>query len=140
MTERISLHEVFLRMADELAGRSTCRRLSVGTVITDRELQNVVAIGYNGNAAGLPNHCDDHHAGRCGCLHSEANALVKAPGSLRDKVVFVTHTPCVMCAKLMINAHVKRVYYRERYRDPCGLDLLHTVGIGTNHRPREDER
>ena len=55
---RIPLYEVYMRMAEELAKRSTCVRLQVGTVVTDARLENVLAIGYNGNAKGLPNKCD----------------------------------------------------------------------------------
>ena len=128
-TNRIPLYEVYMRMAEELAKRSTCARLQVGTVVTDAMLQNVLAIGYNGNARGLPNRCDTTVPGQCGCIHSEVNALVKAPGSVRDKVVFVTNSPCVMCAKLMINSGVTHVFYRRAYRDPSGVELLATAGV-----------
>jgi dCMP deaminase len=128
-TGRIPLYEVYMRMAEELAKRSTCARLQVGTVVTDALLQNVLAIGYNGNARGLPNKCDTTVPGQCGCIHSEVNALVKAPGSIRDKVVFVTNSPCVMCAKLMINSGVTHVFYRRAYRDPSGVELLATAGV-----------
>ena len=127
--DRIPLYEVYMRMAEELAKRSTCVRLQVGTVVTDALLQNVLAIGYNGNARGLPNKCDTSVPGQCGCIHSEVNALVKAPGSTRDKVVFVTNSPCVMCAKLMINSGVTHVFFRRAYRDPSGVELLSTAGV-----------
>lgn len=133
---RIPLFEVYMRMAEELAKRSTCDRLQVGTVITDARLENVLAIGYNGNARGLPNRCDSTTPGACGCIHSEMNALVKAPGSMRDKVVFVTASPCVLCAKLMINSGVSHVYYRHAYRDPTGIELLGAGGIVTVHYDR----
>ena len=68
--ERIPLFEVYMRMAEELAKRSTCSRLQVGTVITDSRLENVLAIGYNGNAKGLPNRCDSTVPGNCGCIHT----------------------------------------------------------------------
>ena len=128
---RIPLYEVYMRMAEELAKRSTCARLQVGTVITDANLENVVAIGYNGNARGLPNRCDSAVPGNCGCIHSEMNALVKAPGSVRDKVVFISASPCVMCAKLMINSGVTHVFYRKPYRDPSGIDVLREGGVVT---------
>jgi dCMP deaminase len=126
---RPPLFEVYMRMAEELAKRSTCRRLSVGTVITDSELENVVAIGYNGNARGFPNDCDSPTPGSCGCIHSEMNALTKAPGLLPDKVVFVTASPCVMCAKLMIQARVTYLYFRTAYRDPGGVEVLKRGGV-----------
>jgi dCMP deaminase len=126
---RIPLYEVYMRMAEELAKRSTCARLQVGTVITDAALENVLAIGYNGNARGLPNSCDSAVPGNCGCIHSEVNALVKASGAVKDKVVFITNSPCVACAKLMINSGVTHVYFRELYRDPSGVELLESAGV-----------
>jgi dCMP deaminase len=126
---RPPLFEVYMRMAEELAKRSTCRRLSVGTVITDYQLENVVGIGYNGNARGFPNDCDSPTPGACGCIHSEMNALVKAPGQLEDKVVFVTASPCPACAKLVIQAKVRFLYYRVPYRRPQGLEILEQGGV-----------
>ena len=126
---RIPLYEVYMRMAEELAKRSTCVRLQVGTVVTDARLENVLAIGYNGNAKGLPNKCDSSVPGSCGCLHSEVNALVKVTAGQRDKVVFVTSSPCVMCAKLMINSGVTHVFYRKAYRDPSGVELLRAAAV-----------
>lgn len=126
---RPPLFEVYMRMAEELAKRSTCARLRVGTVITDRRLENVVAIGYNGNARGFPNRCDSEEPGRCGCIHSEQNALVKAPGNLPDKVAFVTASPCIMCAKLMVQSGITHLFYRESYRSTVGLEVLRQGGI-----------
>ncbi len=134
--DRIPLYEVYMRMAEELAKRSTCARLRVGTVITDSSLENVVGIGYNGNAKGLPNCCDSSVPGVCGCIHSEVNALVKAPGGVRDKVVFVTDSPCVMCAKLMVNSGASYVFFRRPYRDPSGIELLEAAGIRVVHYDR----
>lgn len=127
--DRPPLFEIYMRMAEELAKRSTCRRFQVGTVITDARLENVVAIGYNGNVRGFPNDCERDTPGRCGCIHSEMNALVKAPGTMADKVVFVTASPCEMCAKLMVQARVSHVYYREAYRSSEGLGVLRAAGV-----------
>ena len=126
---RIPLYEAYMRMAEELAKRSTCARLQVGTVITDEMLEHVVALGYNGNARGFPNRCDSDVPGKCGCIHSEQNALVKAPGDLRNKMAFITASPCPMCAKLIIQANVSFVYYRNAYRDPAGVELLEKGGV-----------
>ena len=126
---RPPLYEVYMRMAEELAKRSTCARLQVGTVITDADLEHVVAIGYNGNARGFPNRCDSTEKGKCGCIHSEMNALVKAPGHIRDKVAFITASPCVSCAKLMVQANVSYVFYRKAYRDLTGLAVLEQGGL-----------
>jgi dCMP deaminase len=133
---RPPLYEVYMRMAEELAKRSTCARLQVGTVLTDPLLEHVVSIGYNGNARGFPNRCDSAEAGRCGCIHSEMNALVKSPGGMRDKVAFITASPCVMCAKLMVQAHVSHVFYRGQYRDASGLEVLDQAGVVTVHYTR----
>ena len=130
---RPPLYEVYMRMAEELAKRSTCARLRVGTVLTDARLEHVVAIGYNGNARGFPNRCDSTEPGKCGCIHSEMNALVKSPGDLPDKVAFVTASPCVMCAKLMVQAKVSHLFYREAYRDASGLEVLERAGVVTVH-------
>jgi dCMP deaminase len=126
---RIPLEEVFMRMAEELAKRSTCARNQVGSVITNAELTQVLGIGYNGNARGLGNHCDSPEPGKCGCIHSEQNALIKAGAMIPGKVMFVTTSPCVMCAKMTINANVERVFYRNAYRDGAGLDVLRQGGI-----------
>ncbi len=129
LVQRIPLYEVYMRMAEELAKRSTCERLQVGTVITDQVLENVLAIGYNGNARGLANKCDSAVPGNCGCIHSEMNALVKAAGNVRDKVMFISASPCVMCAKLIINSGVTHVFYRKAYRHPSGIEVLQQGGI-----------
>jgi dCMP deaminase len=133
---RPPLYEVYMRMAEELANRSTCSRLQVGTVLTDASLEQVIAIGYNGNVRGFPNRCDSDEVGRCGCIHSEMNALVKSPGDLPNKVAFVTASPCVMCAKLMVQAKVSHLFYRQAYRDPAGLDVLERAGVVTVHYTR----
>lgn len=127
--DRIPLEEVYLRMAEELAKRSTCARLQVGTVITTPDLTQVLGIGYNGNARGLANRCDSSEPGRCGCIHSEQNALLKAGAQLPGKVMFVTSSPCVMCAKMVVNGNVAKVYYRTGYRDAAGLRVLEEAGV-----------
>jgi dCMP deaminase len=127
--ERIPLEEVYMRMAEELAKRSTCARTQVGSVIASADLTQVLGIGYNGNARGLPNRCDRPEPGNCGCLHSEANALIKAGAQTPGKVMFVTVSPCVMCAKMIVNSNVTRVYYRSAYRDPAGVEVLRESGV-----------
>jgi dCMP deaminase len=135
MTEldRIPLEEVYMRMAQELAKRSTCARNQVGTVIASPDLSQVLGVGYNGNARGLPNRCDSTEPGKCGCIHSEQNALIKAGAQLPGKVMFVTTSPCVMCAKMTINTNVARVFYRDPYRDAAGLDVLRQGGVEVVH-------
>ncbi len=131
--DRIPLEEVYMRMAEELAKRSTCIRLQVGSVITSADMTQVLGIGYNGNAKGLPNRCDSTTPGNCGCLHGELNSLVKAGAQIPGKLMFVSASPCVMCAKMIINANVTKVYYRNAYRDPAGLDVLLQGGVDVIH-------
>jgi dCMP deaminase len=131
MKTRPSFEVIYLTLAQTLAARATCKRLQVGTVITTTDYRKVLAVGYNGNATGLPNCCDRDEPGNCGCLHSEENAVINcdAPRSI-EKVVFVTHLPCVQCAKRLINmGNVKKVFYAEDYRIRDSLELFKTVGI-----------
>ncbi|MGE0615578.1 MAG: cytidine/deoxycytidylate deaminase family protein [Bacteriovoracia bacterium] len=128
---RPSFESIYLKLAQTLAARSTCRRLNVGTVITSTDFRKVLAVGYNGNATGLRNGCDREEPGNCGCLHSEENAVINcdSPRSV-EKFVFVTHLPCVACAKRLINlGNVKKVFYGEDYRVRDSLELLKSVGI-----------
>jgi dCMP deaminase len=123
---RPSFESIYMRLAYSLAERSTCRRLKVGTVITSTDFRKVLAVGYNGNASGLPNDCDRDEAGNCGCLHSEENAVLNCDSPRYvEKLVFVTHLPCVMCAKRLINmGNVRTVYYAETYRLPDSLNVF----------------
>jgi dCMP deaminase len=128
---RPTFEEIYMRLAVTLAERSTCKRLKVGTVITSTDFRKVLAVGYNGNASGLHNGCDRDEVGNCGCLHSEENAVINcdSPRST-EKVVFVTHLPCAMCAKRLINlGNVKRVLYAHDYRTRDSVDLFAQVGI-----------
>lgn len=128
---RPSFETIYFRLARELAARSTCKRLKVGTVITSTDFRKVLAIGYNGNAAGLPNECDSDEPGNCGCLHSEENAVINCDSPRYvEKLVFVTHLPCVMCAKRLINlGGVRKVCYGEDYRSRESILLLEQAGI-----------
>jgi dCMP deaminase len=103
----------------------------VGTVITSTDHRRVLAIGYNGNASGLPNTCDRDESGNCGCLHSEENAVINcdAPRDTK-KLVYVTHMPCSACAKRLINlGNVMRVMYETEIGKKGGVGLLEAVGI-----------
>lgn len=134
MTEspaRPAFATIYMQLAHHLAKRSTCSRMKVGTVITTLDFRKVLAIGYNGNASGLPNQCDRNEAGNCGCLHSEENAIINcdSPRTV-EKYVFITHLPCVACAKRLINlGGVKKVFYRTSYRSLDSIEILNSVGI-----------
>lgn len=129
---RPSFESIYLKLAFALSARSTCKRLQVGTVITSTDFRKVLAVGYNGNATGLPNTCDREEPGNCGCLHSEENAVINCDSPRHvDKIVFVTHLPCVACAKRLINlGNVRGVLYAKEYRVRDSIALLESVGVG----------
>ena len=129
--ERPSFEEIYLQLAATLAKRSTCCRLQVGTVITSEDFRKVLAVGYNGNATGLPNNCDRDEVGNCGCLHSEENAVINCDSPRYiPKYVFVTHRPCVGCAKRLINlGNVKKVFYANEYRSTESKEIFALGGI-----------
>jgi len=130
-TTRPSFEEIYMDLAISIAKRSTCKRLKVGAVITSTDFRKVLSLGYNGNASGLPNTCDTDTPGACGDIHGEENAIINCDSPrFIPKYVFVTHSPCIMCAKKLINlGNVVRVYYKEAYRDPTSIELLKSVGI-----------
>lgn len=137
MKERPSFPAIYIELAKILAERSTCVRLQVGTVITSTDFRKVLAVGYNGNATGLKNGCDREEPGNCGCLHSEENAVINcdAPRQI-EKFVFVTHLPCVQCAKRLINlGNVKKVFYATDYRLRDSVEVLKSVGIEIEQIP-----
>lgn len=130
--QRPSFPELYMRFAELVATRSTCRRMQVGTVITSADFRKVISIGYNGNASGLPNTCDSDEPGKCGCLHAEENAIINCD-TPRDapKLVFVTLQPCPMCAKRLINlGGVQRVYFGQEYRLRDSIGMLESANIG----------
>lgn len=135
---RPTFHEINLVYAELLSGRSTCRRLKVGAVITSSDFRQVYGIGYNGGAAGDINDCDRHGeeaVGNCGCMHAELNAIINcsAPRPF-EKVAFCTHLPCVACSKALINlGGVREVYYRNDYRLKDSLIWFQRAGIVVGH-------
>jgi dCMP deaminase len=129
--DRPTFEQVYMDFAEAISRRSTCRRLQVGTVITTTDFRKVLAIGYNGNATGLPNQCDRDEPGNCGCLHSEENAVINCDSPRQvEKYVFVTHLPCTACAKRMINlGNVRRVIYLHDYRSRDSIEILKCAKI-----------
>jgi deoxycytidylate deaminase len=122
---------VFIRFAQELASLSTCQRLLVGCVIIPQELTEVLAIGYNGQPASLPNNgCRKSTPGNCGCIHAESNALIRLRDRRNGLILITTHSPCEHCAGLIINSgQINTVIYIQKYRDESGLRLLDYTGI-----------
>lgn len=131
MVSRPSFDQVYMQFAEIIAQRSTCKRLQVGTVITSDDYRKVLAVGYNGNATGLANTCDSEEPGNCGCLHSEENAVINCDAPRHTKkYVFVTHLPCSMCAKRLINlGNVQKILYKNEYRKRDSLLILQEANI-----------
>lgn len=131
MPNRISRDELLGNIAKLVAKRSTCQRASVGAVLARDG--RIISMGYNGAPAGLP-HCD-HPADGEPCtrtVHAEANAIAFAAKngvSTDGTTMYCTYSPCIDCAKLMINAGVARVVFWELYRDDTPLLLLEDAGV-----------
>lgn len=127
---RPSWDEIWMEMAHLLAKRSYDKRHRVGTVIVTDDNTQVLAVGYNGNWSGGPNEAESDIPGKSGFLHSEVNALLKCDyNNPKDKIVYVTLSPCSMCAKALVNAGVSAVIYDEQYRETTGLDILKAAGV-----------
>jgi dCMP deaminase len=141
MLRRLSRDELLLNIAELVARRSTCQRLSVGAILA-RE-GRILSSGYNGAPSGLP-HCDHAPLDTDPCtrtVHAEANCIAfaaKTGVETNLATMYCTHSPCNDCAKLMINAGIKRLVYRTQYRDDAPLHLLTEAGVGTSWWEDED--
>lgn len=127
---------VFSKFTEDLSNLSTCRRPNsqIGCVIIPPDMSEVMAIGYNGPAAGEDHMCcrGPEAVGSCGCIHGEANALVKIKTRRRNLIMIVSLSPCEHCAGLIINNRsISVVIYASEYRDRSGLMRLENNGIAT---------
>ena len=119
-----------MSFACSISRRSYDPRHQVGAIIVTDDNTQVLAVGYNGNYAGGPNEVESTTPGESGMLHAEINALLKMDyNNPKKKKMYVTLSPCRMCAKAIINAGIMEVVYGEEYRDRSGLDVLESVGI-----------
>lgn len=121
----------YLRMAQIWAENSYCRRRQVGALLVKDKM--IISDGYNGTPAGFENVCedDDDHT-KPYVLHAEANAITKVARSNNSSdgaTLYVTTSPCIECSKLIIQAGIKRVVFREVYRITDGVQLLKRAGI-----------
>ncbi len=147
MSDRPSWHQYFMTITRQVAERSTCTRAKVGAVIVRDK--SIIATGYNGSPAGLP-HCTE-----IGCLvytsqtpagdteencfrtiHAEINAIAQAArngSSIQNADIYITHTPCIHCLKVLINTGTRRVFYEREYK-------LHTLEELMRHSDIQLER
>jgi len=131
--------EAYMKTAEVFAECSTATRLHVGAIIVKDE--RIISIGYNGTPSGWDNNCEDIKINNDGdyvtvtkpeVLHAETNAIAKLAkfnGSGSGSVLFVTHSPCLDCSKLVFQSGISTVYYRNSYRDNAGVDFLNKAGV-----------
>ncbi len=121
----------YLRMAAVWAENSYCKRRQVGALIVKGRM--IISDGYNGTPSGFENVCEDDDGNtKSYVLHAEANAITKVAKSGNSSdgaTLYVTASPCLECAKLIIQAGIRRVVYGEEYRCSDGVDLLRRAGI-----------
>ncbi len=141
--QRPDWDEYFLDIAELVSRRATCRRRSVGAVLVKE--RRILATGYNGAPTGL-RHCLDLGCLReqnnvpsgerhelCRGLHAEQNSIIQAAlhgVSVREATLYCTNHPCVICAKMIINAGVAKVIFREGYSDQLSEEMLKEAGVG----------
>ena len=129
--KQLLLDKRYIRMAQIWAENSYCSRRKVGALIVKNKM--IISDGYNGTPAGFENVCEDENGlTKPYVLHAEANAITKiacSNNSSKGATMYVTTSPCIECAKLIIQAGIKRVIYSEKYRLEDGLDLLRRANI-----------
>ena len=129
-----------MRTAENYASLSYAIRLQVGAIVVKDD--RIISIGYNGTPAGWDNNCenetylDDFHIEmktKPEVIHAEANAIAKLARSNESGEgadMFITHAPCLECAKMIYSSGIKRVYYKDLYRSSDGIDFLLKCGVG----------
>ena len=127
---RPSWNKIWMTMAETIAQRSHHSTFKVGALIVTSDNTQVLSLGYNGNAAGMSNVPQSETPGCSGLLHAEINALLKLDyNNPKDKVMYLTLSPCETCAKAIVNSGLKRVVFKARYRNDTGIKILQKVGI-----------
>lgn len=129
--KQLLLDKRYLRMARIWAENSYCKRRQVGAVLVKDKM--IISDGYNGTPSGFENVCEDeNNITKPYVLHAEANAITKVACSNNSSLgatMYVTSSPCIECAKLIIQAGIKRVVYCEKYRVADGSELLERAGL-----------
>ena len=128
--KKLALDQRYLRMAKIWAENSYCQGRQVGALIVKNKM--IISDGYNGTPSGFENVCEENNVTKPYVLHAEANAITKIARSNNSSdgaTLYVTDSPCIECAKLIIQAGIKRVVYAQKYRLDDGLRLLERAGI-----------
>jgi dCMP deaminase len=134
--------KLYMTIAQTVAGMSHARRLTVGAIIVKDD--RVISMGYNGMPAGWDNNCEDviQHSDNTislktkpEVLHAESNAIAKLARSTESGEgadIFITHSPCIDCAKLIYQSGIRRVWFGKNYRNADGVDFLKKSGVEVN--------
>ena len=137
-----ALDRRYLRMARIWAENSYCRRRQVGAIIVKDKM--IISDGYNGTPVGFENVCENEDGlTKPYVLHAEANAITKVArsnNSSEGATMYITASPCLECAKLIIQSGMRRVVFSELYRITDGIDLLERAGIECVHIPDDEPR
>jgi dCMP deaminase len=115
----------YMDVAKRFAQLSHAKRLNVGAIVVKDD--RIISIGYNGMPSGWENECEIENTTKPQVLHAESNAIAKLARSNDSGLgadIFITHSPCIECAKLIYQSGIKRVYFGEQYRSTDGLDFL----------------
>jgi dCMP deaminase len=116
--------------AYSISSRSVDPRHQVGAVVVTDANTQVLAVGYNGNYMGGPNEVESLEPGESGMIHAEINALLKMDyNNPKNKIMYVTLSPCRMCAKAIVNSGISKVIFSEEYRDLSSIEILKNAGI-----------
>jgi len=135
--------KAYLRIAKEWSLLSYCKRKQVGAIIVKDRM--IISDGYNGTPSGFENCCEDEDGlTRWDVLHAEANAILKVARSTQScegATLYITLSPCKECSKLIHQSGIKRVVYKDGYRDDSGIQFLIKAGVEVQHIPvlEEDE-
>lgn len=129
--KQLRYDKAYLRLAASWALLSHCKRKQVGAIIVKDAI--IISDGYNGTPAGFDNCCEDeHHQTHWYVLHAEANAILKVARSTnncKDATLYLTHSPCKDCSKLVLQSGIKRLVYQEAYKDLSGVEFLKSAGL-----------
>ena len=133
--KQIAFDRRYIEMALIWAQNSYCIRRQVGALIVKGKM--IISDGYNGTPSGFENVCEDeNNITKPYVLHAEANAITKVAksnNSSEDSTLYVTTSPCMECSKLIIQSGIKRVIYKEEYRDISGVKILREANIDVIH-------
>lgn len=138
-TKKLDLR--YLRMARIWAENSYCKRRQVGALVVKEK--TIISDGYNGTPSGFENVCEEDNVTKPYVLHAEANAITKLARSNNNSegsTLYVTASPCIECAKLIIQSGIKRVVYAEKYRLDEGIQLLKRAGIEVEYLNPDEEQ